>query len=254
MAIFDKEDPLAEYRKYHSVEHQQAKKANAEARKSNNEKRYAKTLDSRSNNAARLNKQANVVMSALTNAANNRLFSADDVKTAAEEQRSKKLRKWHDYKIGIESALTTAELLAAGYGVGRGLLHLGEYGANKTGRTALANTLGNYINKVDKPQVIMNGLGTAADIGQLVTSDNTFDAVENSLEAGAGTAGIVGGTNWFRGRPFFGRYGNTIDNILDAAGYGAASWDIVKQLPPLSNTLNNIKDISKKRSLETGGK
>lgn len=171
------------------------------------------------------------------------------IRQAAEEQRQEKLDKWHDYKKGIESVLTAAELLAAGYGVSRGLLHLGEYGANKTGRTALANTLGGWADKWDKPQVIMNTLGTSADIGQLVTSSNPFDTWENAVEAGAGTAGIIGGTNWFRGRPFFGRYGNTIDDILDVAGYGAASWDIVKNLPPLTGALDGIREQTEHKAL-----
>lgn len=189
-----------------------------------------------------LQKSAGVVISALSGIANSAPFTGDEVREAAEEQRQQKLDKWHEYKNGIESTLTAAELLAAGYGVSRGLLHLGKYSAERAGATGLESTLGRITATWDKPQVLMNSIGTAADLGQLATSNNLFDTVENSVEAGAGTAGIIGGTNWFRGRPFFGRYGNTIDNILDAAGYGAASWDTVKNLPPLSGALEGIRE------------
>jgi hypothetical protein len=35
-----------------------------------------------------------------------------------------------------------------------------------------------------------------------------------------------------------------MDAILDGLGYGAAAWDIVKHLPPLSGALENIRQQS----------
>ena len=54
--------------------------------------------------------------------------------------------------------------------------------------------------------------------------------------------------NWFRNLPVLRRLGGeTIDNILDGIGYGAATWDIVKQLPPLSGVLENFREQSKQK-------
>lgn len=79
------------------------------------------------------------------------------------------------------------------------------------------NNVINGIYQSDKGQVIANTLGTI--------SDNNKDIIENSVELPADAAGIVGGTNWFRNSTLFNRYGTTIDNTLDALGYGAAAYD-----------------------------
>lgn len=151
------------------------------------------------------------------NIANNDIQFINDlnkgVKDAANAQREEKLNTFHIYKNAINSVLSTAELASGGYGIARGLAKIKGL---------------NLANKLDKHQILMNGIGAVADAGQLLIAESPFDYIENSIELTGDAAGIVGGTNWFRNKPFFGRYGNAIDNTLDITGYGAASYDVGK--------------------------
>lgn len=99
----------------------------------------------------------------------------------------------------------------------------------------------------------MNTLGGIADAYQWFSADNSFDAWENGLETGTNAAGVVGGMNWFRNLPLYTKFGNTIDNVLDGLGYGAAAWDVVKYLPPLSGALENIRQQSISNENKYGG-
>ena len=63
-----------------------------------------------------------------------------------------------------------------------------------------------------------------------------------------GLAGVIGGTNILRGMPFLGKFGlsgNRLDDIFDWAGYSAAGWDIVKNIPPLNTVLENLRKQTK---------
>jgi hypothetical protein len=153
----------------------------------------------------------------------------------------------------MDATMTAGELVAAGYGVLRGLTHfnrmLARQATQSTGqavsREAMQNLLkwNGRVATVDKPQVLMNGIGGTADAYQWATADNSLDAWENGLETGANAAGVVGGMNWFRDLPYLRRIGGEkIDAILDGLGYGAAAWDVVKNLPPLSGALEGIRE------------
>lgn len=201
--------------------------------------------------AIELNRRKDVVMSALSDIASSTPFTGNEVMEAADQQRQEKIDKFHELKNGLDATMTTAELVAAGYGITRGLTHLNRQLARQatqsTGqavsRDALQNLLkwNSRVEAIDKPQVTMNTIGGIADAYQWIEADNSFDAWENGLETGANAAGVIGGTNWFRDLPIYTKFGNTIDNVLDGLGYGAAAWDVVKYLPPLSGALENMR-------------
>ena len=199
-----------------------------------------------------LQRASNVIMSELSNAAQSIPFTGNALIEAADAQRQEKIDKWHELQNGFNAIATGAEAMAAGYGIARGLTHLGRMFARQatksTGRTISREAMKNLIkwNKrvatIDKPQVLMNGIGGTADAYQWATATNPFDTWENGIETGADAAGVVGGMNWFRDLPYLRKIGGKkIDTVLDALSYGAATWDIVKNLPPLSNALDNIR-------------
>lgn len=100
----------------------------------------------------------------------------------------------------------------------------------------------------DKAQTIMSGTGTAADFVQLNIADTPHEKLENAVELPFDVAGIIGGTNWARRTPLFGKYGDEIDTMLDIAGYGAALWDgVVKPTNWMINRMSRpiIKPESK---------
>lgn len=197
--------------------------------------------------AKRFNENADIVMSHLSNMSNGVSISGNQIVQAAENQRQEKLDKWHDIQKGIDAAITAGEMTAAGYGILRGLTHfnrmLARHAAVNGNTTAMTNLAkwNSRVDKVDKPQIIMNGIGGIADGYQWITADNKVDKYENGLETAANTAGVIGGTNWFRNLPTIRRFGNAIDTTLDGLGYGSAIWDAVKYLPPLSYYLDKGK-------------
>lgn len=237
-------------------EQQKQKQAKKDA-----EERYTRNVKA----AEELNRRKGVVMSTLSNIADSVPFTGNQVVQAANEQRQEKLDKVHELKTGLDATMTAAEFMAAGYGITRGLAHLRRALAKKAtqsaGQTVSREAMINLakwnkrVAQIDKPQVLMNGVGGIADAYQWATANNSFDAWENGLETGANAAGVVGGMNWFRNLPYLRRIGgNKIDAVLDGLGYGAAAWDVVKNLPPLSGALSNIRKQSRKRSLEEAGK
>lgn len=192
----------------------------------------------------------NSLVGALNESTNTPIFNGEEIKEAAEKQREEKLKKWEDYKLSLEATANAAELLSAGYGIIRGLAYLGKKGTQYAllSKNPLFNTTPanyrkwkNIAETWDKPQIFMNTLGGLADGYQWITANNSYDAWENGIETGGNVAGVIGGTNWFRNQPFFGRYGDRIDNTLDIMGYGSAVWDVVKNLPPLSTVIDKSK-------------
>lgn len=154
---------------------------------------------------------------------------ADLVEDSRERYVEEKKEEWYPYKLWLESAATAAELISGAYTLGR-LAHASNIGRN--------NRILNKLYGWDKGQMLANSLGATADGYQLLTSDNLWDTTENSLELTGGIAGIIGGTNWFRRTPLFGRYGNKIDDILDYTGYTAAGYDIFGK--PIISTTKDV--------------
>lgn len=177
------------------------------------------------------NREVECVMNALKSQANTFSNLGNSYQKAQNKQEEASKEEWRKYKKGIEATTTTAELLSSMYMLGKGAKAL-----NLLPNSSIINS----IYQSDKGQVIANTLGTLADGYQLLTTDNNKEIIENSIEFPADVAGIVGGTNWFRNSSLFNRYGNYIDNTLDALGYGAAAYDGIYK--PFEWTLDKLSN------------
>lgn len=163
-------------------------------------------------------RELDLIQSSLNNRDSTFSNVGEGYKKASNTQESEAKEKWNTYKKGIEAVATAAELVSATYMLGKGAKAL---------NLLPNNSVINGIYQSDKGQVIANSLGTVADAYQLFNADTTKDKIENSIELPADVGGIIGGTNAVRNSRFFGRYGNSIDNVLDFMGYGAAGYDAV---------------------------
>lgn len=76
-----------------------------------------------------------------------------------------------------------------------------------------------------KAQVISGLISAAADTGQLLGAESTFDTVEKSIELAGDVSGVVGGTDVMQR---IGRYGPIVDKILDYYGKTSSLYDLVK--------------------------
>lgn len=174
---------------------------------------------------------------------NARSFSNGMQKLAIQlrEEKEEQLKQdIYNYKLMANSLATAAEL-------GSGMWMLGK-GANAV--NLLPQRFGRLYNS-DVAQVTANTIGTAADAYQLFTADTSKEILENSIELPADVAGVIGGTNIVRNTPWFGRYGNTFDNVLDALGYGAATYDVlIKPGTQLIQHLSNDEDVP---TMQNGG-
>lgn len=180
------------------------------------------------------NREVNLIMDSMNDMAEKENKIADWYKAAYNVQEQERRKTWQTYKKGIDATMTAAELVSSYYMLGKGAKLLG-WKPNST-----------YIDGVlqsDKAQIYANSFGTTADAYQLVTSNNTSDKIENGIELPLDVAGIIGGTNWFRNTNLFGKYGNTIDNVMDSAGFTAGAYDgIMKPFQWLYNNYQNTKD------------
>lgn len=159
-----------------------------------------------------LNRGMNTLQSTINSQIKTSKQLGNDIKTAAKNQREQQLDKWHDYKKSIESTLTAAELISAGYGLGRPLLK--GLGHN------IGNTqIGRFLQNIDKGQLIMNGVGGVTDVGQFIISDNSFDKWENGIESIGDGIGVAGSLNILP---------NRYDKIADTIGYGISGYDLAK--------------------------
>lgn len=168
----------------------------------------------------------------------------NSAKVKGQETYNQKLSEWKDIKRGMDAAMTAAELLSAGQVVGSKILP----NLTTQGNTFFGRRVNNFINALtsNNAHLTANTVGSIADGYQFLTADNRYDKIENGIELGADVTGIVGGLDVVKNSPLFGRYGNAIDKTLDVTGLSAASWDIIKQIPPLSNLLDMVKKNTNK--------
>lgn len=153
------------------------------------------------------------------------------IRDAINEQQEQQREKHYNNKLFLNSLATAAELGSAAWMLGKGAKALGIL-PNRVASSGLYSS--------DTPQIVSGIAGTLADSYQAATATTPKDIIENSIELPFDMAGIIGGTNVFRNTPFFGRYGNAIDNVLDGAGYIAAGYDgIIKPTSWILSQFNN---------------
>lgn len=171
-------------------------------------------------------------------------MSEKEAKVKGQDTYNKKITEWKDIKRGMDAAMTAAELLSAGQVVGSKILP----NFTTQGNTFFGQKVNSFINALtsNNAHLTANTVGSIADGYQFLTANNRYDKIENGVELGADVAGIVGGLDVVKNSPLFGRYGNAIDKTLDVTGLSAASWDIIKQIPPLSNLLDMVKTNTNK--------
>lgn len=191
-------------------------------RKQNEEaaKVYLEKKAKRNEEAAReLNRKKDVVMSHLIDSAESVPVTADEVKTLGEKQRQEKLDKANDYKLGLKSLVTAAEL-----GLSGGSL-LGAWTNYKNWATAASASKKAIANLLKRAQAPMQLSGTLIDGYQTLdaaTNNDEFNTYYNAGSAGLGLAGYIGARDVFRGRyPW-------VDRTLDVLGIIQNSGDFVK--------------------------
>ena len=180
------------------------------------------------------------VTTGLENGVKKQVATAKDVAESAQnyanEQAEKKQQQMRDIKKGFDAAATLGEWGAAGYTIGR--LTVPRLLSNNTG--VMGRVADFFTNS--NAQLGVNTIGSLADGYQLLTADNKFDKYENGIELGGDTAGIIGGLDVVRNSNIFGRYSRPIDTALDATGLSAATWDILKNIPPFKYYYGELKD------------
>lgn len=191
-------------------------------RKQNEEasKVYLEEKAKRNEEAAReLNRKKDVVMSHLIDSAKSIPVTANEIKTLVEKQRQEKLNKANDYKLGIKSLVTAAEL-----GLSGGSL-LGAYANYKNWATAANASKRTIANLLQRAQAPMQLSGTLIDGYQTldaINNEDEFNKYYNAGSAGLGVAGYIGAKDIFRGRyPW-------VDRTLDALGIIQNSGDFIK--------------------------
>ena len=191
-------------------------------RKQNKEaaKVYLEQKAKRNEDAAKeLNRKKDVIMSHLIDSAESVPVMANEIKTLGEKQRQEKLDKVNDYKLGIKSLITAAEL-----GLSGGSL-LGAYANYKNWATATSASKRAIANLLQRAQAPMQLSGTLIDGYQTLdaaTNNDDFNTYYNAGSAGLGLAGYIGAKDVFRGKyPW-------IDRTLDVLGIIQNSGDFVK--------------------------
>lgn len=202
--------------------YQQWQKDQQVRRKQNKEaaKIYIEEKAKRNEEAAReFNRKKDVVMSHFIDSAYSIPVTANEIKTLGEKQRQEKLDKVNDYKLGINSLITAAEL-----GLSGGSL-LGAYANYKNWATAANASKRTIANLLQKAQAPMQLSGTLIDGYQTLDAINNkdeFNKYYNAGSAGLGLAGYIGAKDIFIGKyPW-------ADRTLDALGIIQNSGDFIK--------------------------
>ena len=158
-------------------------------------------------------------MSHLIDSAESVPVMANEIKTLGEKQRQEKLDKVNDYKLGIKSLITAAEL-----GLSGGSL-LGAYANYKNWATATSASKRAIANLLQRAQAPMQLSGTLIDGYQTldaINNEDEFNKYYNAGSAGLGLAGYIGAKDVFRGKyPW-------VDRTLDVLGIIQNSGDFAK--------------------------
>ena len=202
------------YRQW-QIDQQVMRKQNEEAAKI-----YLEEKAKRNEEAAKeLNRKKDVVMSHLIDSAESVPVTSNEIKTLGEEQRQQKLNKANDYKLGIKSLVTAAEL-----GLSGGSL-LGAYANYKNwaiAANASKRTIANLLQKAQAPMQLSGTLIDGYQTLDAINNEDEFNKYYNAGSAGLGLAGYIGAKDIFRGKyPW-------ADRTLDALGIIQNSGDFIK--------------------------
>lgn len=197
--------------------------ANQQVRRKQNEeaaKIYLEQKAKRNEEAAReLNRKKDVIMSHLIDSAESVPVTANEIKTLGEEQRQEKLNKANDYKLGIKSLVTAAELGLSG---GSLLAAYANYKNWATAANASKRIIANLLQKAQAPMQLSGTLIDGYQTLDAINNENEFDKYYNAGSAGLGLAGYIGAKDIFRGKyPW-------ADRTLDALGIIQNSGDFMK--------------------------
>jgi hypothetical protein len=211
----DKDTAAYDAYKQWQADQQVRRKQNEEAAKVYLEEKVKRNEEA----AKELNRKKDVVMSHLINSAKSIPITANEIKTLGEEQRQEKLNKVNDYKLGLKSLVTAAEL-----GLSGGSL-LGAWANYKNWATAASASKRAIANLLQRAQAPMQLNGTLIDGYQTLDAINNkdeFNKYYNAGSAGLGLAGYIGAKDIFRGRyPL-------VDRTLDVLGIIQNSGDFIK--------------------------
>lgn len=191
-------------------------------RKQNEEtsKVYLEEKAKRNEEAAKeFNRKKDVVMSHLIDSAESVPVTSNEIKTLGEEQRQEKLNKANDYKLGLKSLVTAAEL-----GLSGGSL-LGAWANYKNWATtanASKRTIANLLQRAQAPMQLSGTLIDSYQTLDAINNEDKFNKYYNACSAGLGLAGYIGAKDIFRGKyPW-------ADRTLDALGIIQNSGDFIK--------------------------
>lgn len=169
--------------------------------------------------AKELNRKKDVIMSHLIDSAESVPVTTNEIKTLGEKQRQEKLDKVNDYKLGINSLITAAEL-----GLSAGSL-LGAWANYKKWSTAISAPKRTIANLLQRAQAPMQLSGTLIDGYQTldaINNEDEFNKYYNAGSVGLGLAGYIGAKDVFRGKyPW-------ADRTLGVLGIIQNSGDFVK--------------------------
>ena len=149
-------------------------------------------------------------------------ITAEGYKEAIDNQVEEQVDKWHDYKKGVEAAITATELGLSGASL------LGSYANWRNWANAASATKRGIANLLQKAQLPMQIGGTLIDGAQTymaLQEGDDFNAKYNGISAGLGTAGSVGASDVFLNSRF---HNQKIDRVFDVLGIIQNAGDFLK--------------------------
>lgn len=150
------------------------------------------------------------------------IFTGENIKYAAEQQRIEKLNKWKEYKKGIDATITATELGFSGASL------LGAY-ANWKNWANAANTtkqvIANLLQKTKLPTQVGGTLIDGYQIYDALQNNDDFNSIYNGISTGAGALGTLGASDIFLNSRYYNPY---IDRGLGIIGVLQNTGDFIK--------------------------
>lgn len=238
----EREQNFSKWEKEHNEELE--RRRNSEWYKREQERRQ-KRQEEREQRRTKIARDLGVFQEGMDAAVNSNIQLANDIVENVANVKERELEdsqlRWSGIKNMIDATATAVELGTSGFNLlSSPIRNLGRNMALRGARSTIPRSLGAgtmrnlghslYRGTGNKAQKISNVLGFASDLGQLMTSDNTFDTVENGVESILGGFGVLGAFDFLPKK---------VDRIFDAAGKIQSAYDIGKHFMPWYNKENN---------------